>query len=169
MLIAIRHQALTRAHRSTRETRVSDCTVPILFAGFYLEATLNYIIDQMGETGRMHAFFGQRALGLHNKLAWIYNEHVARNRATSKGHLYSAAIDAKLRRRFPGFGALHRFRNGISHGEINPSARSLKRALKLRSQAKSLVNDLYRISSGAGFHIPRLKTYGDAVRHYHLL
>jgi hypothetical protein len=148
---------------------VSDCTVLVLFSGFYVEATLNHIVECMGETQRMEAFFAPSNPGLHNKMAWLYNEHVGRRRASTSRQLYSAGIDAKLRRRFPGFGPLHNFRNDISHGRINPSARSLARAQKLRRQAKKMADALYAISSKAGFRVPRLKTYDDAIRYYHLL
>jgi len=166
MLIAISYQALNRAFTTSPNTRVSDCTVLILFAGIYVEATLNYIIDQMGETARMKAFFKPRHPGLHNKLAWVYNEHVAKKKASSRSLLYTNTLDAKLTRRFPGFGRLHRFRNDISHGEINRSARSFAHAQKIRRQAKDIVSELYAISSRAGFKMKRLKTYDDAVRHY---
>ena len=169
LLIATSYQALNRALRSTRATRVSDCTVLILFAGFYLEATLNYLIEQTGQTRPMRKFFKPVHPGLHHKLAWIYNEHVALQKAPTREKLYNSGIDSKLRRRFPGFGPLHRFRNDISHGEINRSARSLARAMKLRRQAKSIVDELYAITSRAGHDIPRLKNYDDAIRHYRVL
>jgi len=169
LLIAISYQALNRAHRSSKYTRVSDCTVMILFAGFFVEATLNYIIDEMGETAKMESFFHSAHPGIHNKLAWLFNEHVSRKKFLGRTQLYRVGIDSKLRRRFPGFGPLLRFRNDISHGEINRSARSLKRALKLRRQAKSMVDTLYVISTRAGFNIPRLRTYNDAIRRYRLL
>jgi hypothetical protein len=169
LLIAISYQALSRALRSGPDTRASDCTVLILFASFYLEATLNYIIEEMGQTTSMRKFFRPAHPGLHNKLAWIYNEHVARQRATTRNAMYNGNINSKLRRRFPGFAPLIRFRNDISHGQINRSAQSLKRARKLRRQAKHMVDELYSISTRAGYKIPRLKTYNDAIRYYRIL
>jgi uncharacterized protein (UPF0297 family) len=58
---------------------------------------------------------------------------------------------------------LHKFRNDISHGEINQSAKSLDIAKRLRQQAKDLVNQLYNIIHEKGYDVPRLVTYRDAL------
>ena len=163
ILIATSFQALNRAFEGRQETLISDCTVLILFAGFFIEATLNHIIDHIGQSRQMRAFLHKRYPGMQDKLAWFYNEFVGRIRAPTKKELFDQGIESKLGRRFPGFPELYRFRNDISHGEINVSATSLARARRLRQQAKDLVGELYLIAEGAGHKVPRLVTYKAAV------
>jgi hypothetical protein len=64
---------------------------------------------------------------------------------------------------FPGSSELVNFRNDISHGKINQSARSLVTAMELRQQAKNLVNNIYAITISKGYNVPRLITYRDAI------
>ena len=72
-------QALNRALREGPESLRTNCCVVILFAGFYLEANLNYIAERLHMTHQMRAFLNQRHPGLQDKLAWFYNEFVARS------------------------------------------------------------------------------------------
>ena len=45
--------------------------------------------------------------GMQDKLAWFYNEYIAKRKATNKKQLNKSGIKAKLRRRYPGLrGAL---------------------------------------------------------------
>ncbi len=163
ILIATSWQALNRAITGDQNTLVSDCTVLILFAGFFVEANLNYIIEELNAKSRMTAFLKKRYPGLQDKLAWYYNDYVARARASNSKQLYDAGIERKLRRKFPGFAKLYRFRNDISHGVINRSAYSLEGALRLRNQAKSIVDSLCEIALREGHDIRREVTYWDAI------
>ena len=45
ILIGASYQALDRAIKGNKATLLTDCTVLILFAGFYVEATLNHIFE----------------------------------------------------------------------------------------------------------------------------
>lgn len=164
VLIATSWQALNRAAFGRQDTLLCDCTVVVLFVGFYVEANLNYIIDQLHETPKMRAFLGQPYPGLQDKLAWFYNEYLARRKATTRKAMFQAGAARKVRRRFPGFAALYRFRNDISHGVINRTARSLARSQRLRQQAKDIVNDLFAIAEKAGRSIPRDVNYYDAIK-----
>ena len=170
ILIATSFQALDRAVRAGQSTLISDCTVLILFAGFYIEATLNHIFEHTGKRKEMEAFprrnkdlRGKKYPGMQDKLAWFYNDFVARSKSSNWEELYNTGITTKLGRRFPGFSELHQFRNDISHGKINKSATSLETAQKLRQQAKDLAGQLYNISSKNGYNVPRLYTHKDAT------
>lgn len=165
ILIATSWQALGRAVNEGPDTLICNCTVVVLFAGFYVEANLNHIVDRLRLRGRLTAFAnGKRHAGLQDKLAWFYNDFVARTAApdlrTAKRH----GIYRKIRRRFPGFAQLYRFRNDISHGVINKSGRSLARAQRLRGQAKGIVSDLFAVLERRGHRIRRRTTYFRAIR-----
>ncbi len=163
ILIATSWQALNRAITGDEKTLVTDCTVLILFAGFFIEANLNDIIEKMNQIPQMTRFLKKRYPGLQDKLGWFYNEYVARAKATSGKQLYENGIEKKLRRKFPGFVKICRFRNDISHGVINQSASSLDEALNLRNQAKDIADSLFEIASRQGYEIPREVTYWEAI------
>jgi hypothetical protein len=165
ILIATSWQALNRAIEGNSNTLICDCTVLILFAGFFIEANLNYIVEELHMSGQMKSFLNNKAYpGLQDKLAWFYNKYIARSKATTKKQLFDGGIEQKLRRQYPGFSKLYRFRNDISHGVINSSAKSLKEALQLRQQAKDIVDDLYDVASRAGHDFPRSVTYSEAIK-----
>jgi hypothetical protein len=163
ILIATSWQAVNRALTEGPETRICNCTVVILFAGFYVEANLNHIAEQLQLTGQMKAFLGQKYPGLQDKLAWLYNEFVARSKAQNRHALYKSGVVRKIRRRFPGFAKLYRFRNDLSHGVVNRSARSVPEAQRLRQQAKDIVSGLFAILAKRGHQIPRDTSYYDAI------
>ena len=163
ILIATSWQALNRALTEGPETRLCNCTVVVLFAGFYLEANLNHIVEQLGLQTQMEAFLKHPYPGFQDKLAWFYNEFVARSKAPTRKALYDAGIKGKLRRRFPGFAKLYQFRNDLSHGVVNGSARSIGEAVRLRNQAKSIAAELFAILEKRGHHVPRNMTYYQAI------
>jgi hypothetical protein len=169
ILIATSYQALIRAVDGNPDTLLTDCTVLVLFAGFYVEATLNHIFQQSGKEAELRSFprskkylKGKDHPGMQDKLSWFYNEFIDQTRATNWHDIYANGIEAKLREKFPGFMELHAFRNDISHGEVNQSARDLDIAKQLRQQAKDLVSQLYRIILEKGYAVPRITTYRDA-------
>jgi hypothetical protein len=100
---------------------------------------------------------------MQDKLGWFYNKFISKTKATNWKDLYDNSIEKKLKRKFPGFSNLYRFRNNISHGEINKSAKSIVTAQRLRKQAKDLVTKIYEISIKKGYTVPRLVTYEDAI------
>jgi hypothetical protein len=170
ILIATSYQALNRAVQGNKDTLITDCTVLILFAGFYIEATLNHILESTELQKQMDAFplrqhsHNRRNYpGMKDKLAWFYNEFVEESTASNWDDIRTSGIEAKLRTRFPGFSEIHRFRNDISHGRINETAKSLATAQRLRQQAKDIVTQLYIITSNKGYTVPRLITYRDAI------
>ena len=167
ILIATSWQALGRAIQGNSATEICDCTVVTLFAGFFIEANLNYIIDKLGKKKQMIAFLDNKKFpGIQDKLGWYwyYNEYVARAKAKTRKELLSKRFLSKLRRRYPGFAALYRFRNDLAHGVINRTARSLPRVVRLRQQAKDIVDDLFAVAERAGHSIPRVITYQEAIR-----
>jgi hypothetical protein len=166
ILIATSFQAMNRAAEGRRDTLVSDATVMILFAGFYLEATLNYIAEATGNAPTMVKLLKKPFPGLQDKLGWFYNSFVAKKKASTRKQLYQWGIEAKLRRKFPGFAELYKFRNDISHGRINKCAASLQTANRLRNNAKSIVAALYTITSKTGHPVSRIPTYQEAIAHF---
>jgi hypothetical protein len=111
----------------------------------------------------MRAFSNHKYPGLQDKLAWYYNEYVARTKAANKKDLYRKGVSRRLRRRFPGFAKLYRFRNDLSHGVLNPSAESLAEAQRLRKQAKRVVEALYAIAARRGHVVPPSIDYYRAI------
>jgi hypothetical protein len=163
VLIATSWQALNRAISEGPETALCNCTVVILSAGFYVEANLNHVTEQLSLTSEMKSFLERRYPGLQDKMAWFYNEFVARSRASSRQRLFKSGIERKIRRRFPGFAKLYRFRNDLAHGVINSSATSLEKTLELREQAKQIVAELFIILERRGLQVSRDTTYYDAL------
>jgi hypothetical protein len=84
ILIATSWQALNRANFGNPNTLITDCTVVILFAGFFVEANLNYIIEEMGMTAHMRGFLKKDYPGIQDKLGWFYNEYVARQKVGTR-------------------------------------------------------------------------------------
>jgi len=165
ILISTSWQALGRAIQRNPETLICDCTVVTLFASFFIEANLNYIIEKLNMKKEMIKFLNNNQYpGLQDKLGWFYNKFIGRNKARTKQELYDKGIKPKLRRRYPGFAALYRFRNDLSLGVINNTARSLPKVVKLRQQAKDIVDDLFDVALRAGYSIPRDTTYQEAIQ-----
>lgn len=164
LLIATSWQALHRANLGNPDTLITDSTVVILFASFYIEANLDFIIEEMGMTAQMRGFLRKKYSGMQDKLGWFYNLYIARQKAGTKEQMYSAGIKYKLRRKFPGFAKLLRFRNDISHGKINPSARSLEETVLLRTQSKCIVDSLFDIAEIKFGKIKRDTTYWEAIK-----
>jgi hypothetical protein len=163
ILIAISWQALHRALQGDSTTQLCNCTVMILFAGFFIEANLNYLVRRLGRTRDMQVFIGKRHPGLGDKLAWFYNEYGARSKAHNRQDRRWKRVHRNVRTRFPGFAKLYRFRNDLSHGVVNSSARSLGEAQRLRKQAKDLVASLFAIAARSGHVIPQPKDYWSAI------
>ena len=163
ILIAISWQALNRALSGDRRTQECDCAVVLVFAGFYLEADLNDLVIRLGRESDMRLFLKRPHPGLQDKLAWFYNEYVARSRARDRRELYRRGIRAKLRRRFPGFAELYRFRNDIAHGVVNGNARSLQKTQRLRAQAKDISRELFEIAGTHGHVLKPSTDYYKAI------
>ena len=165
ILIATSWQALGRALNEGPDTRICNCTIVVLFAGFYVEANLNYIVRVLKLRNRFKAFMGRtRHPGLQDKLAWFYNDFVAPSSAPDLKTARRQGINRKIRRRFSGFAGLYRFRNDISHGVINSSGRSLPKAQHLRECAKDIVAELFAILEHRGHKVRRATSYWKAIQ-----
>jgi hypothetical protein len=168
ILIAVSYQAMNHALKRDQDTFLTDCTVLTLFAGFYVGATLNHIFESIGKDIKafpisMEKSQGKMQLGLQDKLAWFYNEFIEDPKAAYWNEIKKKRISEKLESMFPGFSELLAFRNDLSHGKINESAKSLDTAMRLRQQAKDLVKQLYDIAAKEGYNVPCLVTYRDAI------
>ncbi len=168
ILIAVSYQALNRALSNNELTRLTDCTVLILFAGFYVEATLNYIFESTGRDIKDFpiSFYNRKRKpnpGMRDKLAWFYNEFIEELRAENWEEIGKKNIYDKIDKCFPGFSELCTFRNDISHGRVNDTAKDLQISKKLREQAKDIVNKLYEVLENRGITIKRVETYQEAI------
>lgn len=165
ILITTSWQALGRASLGIPETMICDCTVVTLFASFFIEANLNYIVETLHMKKEMIKFLnGNKYPGIQDKLAWFYNKFIAKVEVKTRKELFDKGIKSKLRRRYPGFATLYRFRNDLSHGVINDTARSLPKVVELRQQAKDIVEDLFNVVSRAGYSMSRDVTYQRAIQ-----
>ena len=163
ILLATSWQALKRATNDGERTMVCNCTIVVVFAAFFIEANLNHILEEMGRGDEMFRFLGNRNAGLQHKLAWFYNCFVAKSPAATKREMYDNGIEKKLRRKFPGFDEIYNFRNNISHGVIDRDTANLDDAKRLRANAKTIVDNLFKISAKSGYDIPRSITYEVAI------
>jgi hypothetical protein len=158
LLIATSWQALGRAETGDERTIICNCTVSIVFAGFFIEANLNHIIEEMNETEAMNQYLRKDRPGLQGKLAWFYSSHIAESQYTDKREIY-----LKLRDHFPGFGEIYDFRNSISHGVIDRAKANPDDAKRLREMAKTIVDELFEAAKRAGHDIHRGVTYEVAI------
>ena len=163
LLIATSWQALKRVRAGDQRTEICNCSIVIVFAAFFIEANLNHIIHSMNADAAMRRFLGLRHPGLQDKLAWLYNEHVARAKARTRPELYDGGIEQKLQRKFPGFLRIYRFRNDVSHGTIDTSAAKPENAERLRLQAKAIVDELFEVARKAGYPLVRSIPYEVAI------
>ena len=157
IIIATSWQALGRAETGDERTMISNCTVIIVFAAFYIEANINHIIESMGKRYEMMEYYGYRP-GLKDKLAWFYVKFCAEDKMITKNEIYMELIH-----KFPGFDEIYSFRNSVSHGVIERGLANLEDAKRLRSNAKVIVDDLFLIAKQAGYEIPRGITYEAAI------
>jgi hypothetical protein len=167
ILIATSFQALQRLETRNKATEICDCTITILFAAFFIEANLNYILNKINAWGKMEKFLGKNKRyqypGLQDKLLWFYNEFIARHRAPNKNSFKQMDFYRKIRRKFPGFSDIYKFRNEISHGNINMKLARFDKAKDLRIKSKDIVDNLFGIMEKAGYKIPRDNTYPQVI------
>jgi hypothetical protein len=156
IILATSWQALGRAEIGDERTMICNCTVVIVFAAFYIEANLNHIIERLGRVDDLYDKFGPRP-GLQDKLAWLYIEYCPAEEIGKK------KAYKELRKRFPGFDEIYKFRNDVSHGVINRELANLVDAQRLRGNAKEIVADLLEIAKQAGCEIERNTTYEFAI------
>jgi hypothetical protein len=149
---------------------VCDSTIFILFAAFFIEANLNYIIEQLNKYDEMLDFLygkkrrGEKHPGLQDKLSWFYNQYIEKSKTANKTQMRANGIVSKLTEKLSGFDTIYRFRNDVCHGKINLSIANRTNAEKLRKQAKDIVNELYDIADNrVGRKIPRNVTYKNAI------
>lgn len=167
ILIATSFQALQRLKTENNDTEICDCTITILFAAFYIEANLNYILFRINAWVKMKTFLRMNGKhqhpGLQDKLLWFYNEFIARKKASNKSDFNKMGFYKKIRRKFPGFSDIYKFRNNISHGSINLNLTKFDKANDLRNKAKDIVDNLFSVMEIAGYKIPREKTYTKVI------
>jgi hypothetical protein len=160
ILIATSFQALNRTKAGDKSTMICNCTVAILFAGFFIEENLDVIIKKINKENEMKKFLKIRKHdhpGLLDKLAWYFNCYVANPKADGRENLFTNKLEGRLNKRFPGFGRIYQIRNDVAHGKINRRL-NINETEKLRIQAKAIVDDLLDIVAITN-KIPRNITY----------
>ena len=157
-LIATSWQALKRAETGDERTMMTNCTIIIIFAGFFIEANLNHIIAEMGKAEDVSAFAGGGNPGLGTKLAWFYKSYISKQDLSTKKQVYEA-----MWQDYPEVEEIIEFRNKVSHGEINRGVADLDDAKRLRLSAKKLVDRLLAASEEAGYPLERGATYKVAI------
>jgi hypothetical protein len=157
-LIATSWQALKRAETGDERTMMTNCTVIIIFAGFFIEANLNHIIAEMGKVEDVSRFAGGGNPGLGAKLAWFYESFISKQELSTKKQIYEA-----MWQDFPEAEEIIEFRNKVSHGEIDREVANLEDAKRLRLSAKKLVDRLIDEAKEAGHPMERGTTYKLAI------
>lgn len=109
----------------------------IVFAGFFIEANLNHIIEVMGKEKEVLDFWDYKEgkkLGFQDKLAWGYNLFAAHpkinltNVSKIKKNDLKKELYERLRANFLGFDEIYSFRNNIAHGKIDSSTANISDA-----------------------------------------
>jgi hypothetical protein len=149
ILIATSWQAFVRGHAGDKETEICNSIVIIVFAGFFIEANLNYIIEQIDPAAYKELDDGK---GLTSKLKWFY-------RSQNSSSITTEDLDQE----FPGFSRIRKFRNDIAHGKIDHTLTNITAAESLRMQAKAIVDKLFAIVEKSGRKLDRLTTYKMAI------
>jgi hypothetical protein len=169
-LITASYQPFTRIEYGNKYTIPCDMLTTLVFLGFYIEATLDYIITEMEQKDEMIDVIGHKK-GLGYKLFWFYNRNVTHitfndlkefRGAFNLGLLYDKFIDLKK---------ILDFRNDIAHGDIDEAIKRIKDYKEdidavslLRTSAKRITNKLVCIAYDAGFpHIEKNVDYDEAV------
>ncbi len=186
-LISISHQANKRYKHAGKYIKVIGNTIPcdelvsVVFLGFYLEASLTYIIEKMGKAGEIVNFYYPNRktrvlnIGLRKKIAWFYNRYVAKEEMNKNALLdENNKIDETLEREFPGFKRIYAFRNNIAHGELDEAIKRIilefrepKAVDELRTQAKDIVDLLIDIANKSSCsHISKIVSYENALKNY---
>ena len=66
VLIDISFQALDRAKKGDERNKILDCTVALVFAGFFIEANLNHIIEVLNKKQEMINFLNNDHAGIQD-------------------------------------------------------------------------------------------------------
>lgn len=145
ILIATSWQAYTRGKTGDEDTEICNSIVVIVFAAFFIEANLNYIIREIDPENSGN--------GLQAKLLWFCQAHIS-----------SSMTEEEVSAEFPGYLNIRRFRNEIAHGKIDHTLTNMRDAERLRSQAKAMVDKLFGIAEKSyGRKLERLTTYRMAI------
>lgn len=174
ILINISWRARNRTKTDNEDAILGDCTVMIVFACFFIEANLNYIIDYINKRKEMLDFWGYKEtknIGMQDMLVWYHHTFGTDPKIEIIGKLKDSndkknELYKLVKERYEGFSELYAFRNDIAHGKINSSLAKIDKAEILRLQAKKVVNDLFVLAELAGFSIPR-ETKFDEANAYH--
>jgi hypothetical protein len=177
LLINTSFQALGRINFEDKDTFFCNCLVTVVFAGFYLEASLDYLIQEIGKQAEFKEFLeGKRYPGMQDKLAWFYYHYVVKSEEVDEAMLYKKdkddkQVSGKLEEEFKGFSKIRDFRNDISHGgnvykaieRIN-EFKTREDIVQLRTQAKQITDKLIDIANKAEHtNIEKKITFYDVV------
>src|SRR5262245_4597280 len=92
ILIATSFQAWSRAKESDKSTILCNCIVTVLFAGFFIEESFDFIIKKMNVEPEMKKFLeikSNRHPNLEEKLAWYFNRYVVNPKSNKRSTLFT--------------------------------------------------------------------------------
>lgn len=150
ILLATSYQAKNRAELHTGDLRKCNSIVVLIFACFYLEETIEVVIQKLEKSNDVIDFTNRSNPGLLGKFAWFYNNYLFEEPKSSFSYFFEGKVKEILQAldsAFPRFQDLYNFRNDISHGKINKFAMDLSEVCQLRQAAKDIVNELLRITN----------------------
>jgi hypothetical protein len=151
ILLAASWQALERIRIGENATFITDCVSVKLYAAYYIESSINFILLSMNLSDEINQFTSNTNFeycGLTDKLLFYYNKFIANpQRDKKKDYPDNKVVDKILETEFPGFLEIRKFRNDLSHGIIKYPEGSLTYAEVeiFRKKAKEIVEKLEQI------------------------
>jgi len=150
IFLATSYQALDRAEKTGGAIKFCNSIVTLIFACFYMEETIDIIIETLNKSDEMHKFLNDDYPGIFKKFAWFFNYYLSDDKKSKdrllKNQNYSYTMEV-INQAFPHFKELYKFRNNISHGKINEIVQNFENVIIFRQAAKDKVTKILNISN----------------------
>lgn len=145
IFIATSYQAMERAKFGIPpNSQTVNLMVSLVFLGFYLEESIDVIINRLNKSNELTELFGKKEFGLKYKYGWFYNAYIAPSKLNKSNKPFMDNLLKNLDVRFPGFEKIYTFRNPVSHGKIQHSL-TIPEVYALRENAKAITDELLKI------------------------
>ena len=168
-LIAMSSQSIQRAKLESRELFISNSTACIVFAAFFVEASLTAIIINKEWASELYDRY-KNFPGLLSKMVFFmgkYPNDFPDIPLNKKGRYDPENALTTIDSEFPGFRKLHDFRNSVCHGDlmgVKPPKfvpiPNFEKLQEMRQIAKNIVDRLIELSDLESL---RTCTYSEAV------